>query len=663
MLQNKLVKKSFLFITLFFSFINADAQSGIFFQAIARDNNANPAKERKIYIETNIIQSSPTGTKALTEEHQTNTDAFGVFTIMVGNGLRLGGTATSLSTIDWANGPYYLNLRIAITPVGVGAGWDYTKEWLDIGTTIFGTVPFALYSANGAKIDQKLNISDTTKMLSVYAKANTIQTLSSTVDTKLTSKDTIAMLAPYAKTATKFDLVDTIKYTKQVYTDSALLTKFNLVDTINYAKQKFVDAGIYSQQKYMEFSLATKLNSADTVKYTKKAYADSALLTKLNLYDTSVYAKKILIDAALTTKLNIADTVKYTKKAYSDSALLTKLNLYDTSVYAKKIVIDAALTTKLNSADTVKYTKKAYSDSALLTKLNLYDTSVYAKKIVIDAALTTKLNNTDTIKYTKKAYTDSALLTKLALTGNALTATTAITAGNITASSNTTLTSLTNLNTVGTITNGVWNGNTIDIAHGGTGITTAGRTGQVLATASDGTLTWTSLTTQTATHSIGESFGGGIVFYVWDNGRHGLIAATSNLSFGGTSFFTWGPTANYVMAIRNGINAGMSNTERIIIKQGAGIGNYAAMVAAHYSFNGNGWGGYGDWYLPSLYELQLLFKQKNVVGGFSNTTFVWSSNEADDKTAYTIDFFSTGGTQQAEPKNLNPRSVRAIRSF
>ena len=619
MLQNKLVKKSFLFITLFFSFINADAQSGIFFQAIARDNNANPAKERKIYIETNIIQSSPTGTKALTEEHQTNTDAFGVFTIMVGNGLRLGGTATSLSTIDWANGPYYLNLRIAITPVGVGAGWDYTKEWLDIGTTIFGTVPFALYSANGAKIDQKLNISDTTKMLSVYAKANTIQTLSSTVDTKLTSKDTIAMLAPYAKTATKFDLVDTIKYTKQVYTDSALLTKFNLVDTINYAKQKFVDAGIYSQQKYMEFSLATKLNSADTVKYTKKAYADSALLTKLNLYDTSVYAKKI--------------------------------------------VIDAALTTKLNSADTVKYTKKAYSDSALLTKLNLYDTSVYAKKIVIDAALTTKLNNTDTIKYTKKAYTDSALLTKLALTGNALTATTAITAGNITASSNTTLTSLTNLNTVGTITNGVWNGNTIDIAHGGTGITTAGRTGQVLATASDGTLTWTSLTTQTATHSIGESFGGGIVFYVWDNGRHGLIAATSNLSFGGTSFFTWGPTANYVMAIRNGINAGMSNTERIIIKQGAGIGNYAAMVAAHYSFNGNGWGGYGDWYLPSLYELQLLFKQKNVVGGFSNTTFVWSSNEADDKTAYTIDFFSTGGTQQAEPKNLNPRSVRAIRSF
>jgi len=87
------------------------------------------------------------------------------------------------------------------------------------------------------------------------------------------------------------------------------------------------------------------------------------------------------------------------------------------------------------------------------------------------------------------------------------------------------------------------------------------------------------------------------------------------------------------------------------------------MVAAHYSFNGNGWGDYGDWYLPSKYELQLLFKQKNVVGGFTSTTYVWSSTEADDKTAYTLNFFSSTGTVQAEPKNLNPRSVRAIRSF
>jgi len=554
MYQIKLIKKSFLFFLLFFIAVNMHAQTGIFFQAIARDNTSNPAKDRKIYVQTNIIQSSPNGTKVLTEEHQTYTDAYGIFSIMVGNGLRVGGTVTGLSTIDWSKGPYYLNLKIVITPIAASNTWDYSKEWVDIGTTIFGTVPFALYSANTAKIDEKLNASDTSKMLSVYAKTQSVQTLSTTIDTKLATKDTSAMLAPYAKMSYNLD------------------------------------------SNYLKKQITSLLGASDSIKYTKQTYTDSALLKKMNVFDTSIYAKQTFVDA-----------ITYSQQKYIDLSLQAKLNL----------------------ADTLKYTKKAYTDSALITKLSLLDNAATA-----------------TYAYSAK------------------TATTAETAVNITAKNNTTLTSLNNLNTVGTITSGVWNGTVIDIAHGGTGLSTAGRTGQVLTTDIDGSLTWTSLTTQTATHSIGESFGGGIIFYVWDNGRHGLIAATSNLSFGGTTGFTWGPTANYVMALRNGINAGMSNTERIIMKQGAGIGNYAAMVAAHYSFNGNGWGGYGDWYLPSIYELQLLFKQKSDTRlNFTNTTYVWSSTEADDKTAYTLNFFSSTGTVQAEPKNLNPRSVRAIRSF
>ena len=552
------MKKLFLFFLIFFINLHANAQTGIFFQAIARDINTNPAKDRKIYVQSNIIQSSQTGTIVLIEEYQTYTDAFGIFNILVGCGTRVGGTVTGLSTIDWSKGPYYLNLKIVITPVGVGAGWDHTKEWVDIGTTIFGTVPFALYSANTANINEKLNAADTTKMLEPYAKGKAVQILSTTVDTKLATKDTSAMLAPYAKLSYNLD------------------------------------------SNFLKKQIASLLGPSDTIKYTKQIFTDSALLKKMNVFDTSIYAKQAFVDAAN---------------------------------YTQQKLVETSMQSKFNLADTIQYTKKAYTDSALITKLTTTGTAASLTNFPI-------LNQNTT--------------------GNAATATYA---GNITATINTTLTSLSNLNTVGTITNGVWNGTIIDIAHGGTGLSTAGRTGQVLATATDGSLTWTSLTTQTATHSIGESFGGGIVFYVWDNGRHGLIAATSNLSFGGTSFFTWGPTANYVMAIRNGINAGMSNTERIIMKQGAGVGTYAAMVAAHYQFNGNGWNGYGDWYLPSLYELQLLFKQKLVVGGFTNTTYVWSSTEADDKTAYTINFFSTTGTVQAEAKNLNPRSVRAIRSF
>ena len=41
--------------------------TGIFFQAIARDQFANPAKDRKIYVQSSIIQTSAVGTKVLIE--------------------------------------------------------------------------------------------------------------------------------------------------------------------------------------------------------------------------------------------------------------------------------------------------------------------------------------------------------------------------------------------------------------------------------------------------------------------------------------------------------------------------------------------------------------------------------------------------------------------
>ena len=517
------IKKLFLFFLIFFITSHAIAQSGIFFQAIARDNFSNPAKDRKLYVQTNIIQSSPTGTIVLTEEHETFTDAFGIFSIMVGSGRRVGGTLTGLSTIDWSKGPYYLNLKIVITPVTIGTGWDYNKEWVDIGTTIFGTVPFALYSANTANINNKLNAADTTKMLESYAKVKAVQVLSTSIDTKLATKDTATMLAPYAK---------------KTYTDSALLTKMNVFDKSIYAKQAYVDTVNYIQQKFVDSSLQSKFNLTDTLKYIKKAYTDSALLTKLT-----------------TT-----------------------------------------------------------GSAAGLTNFPILD------------------QNT---------------------TGNAATA---IFAGNITATSNTTLTSLSNLNTVGTIASGVWSATTIDVAHGGTGLNTSGLSGQVLTTSAAGTLTWTNVSELTGTHYIGESYGGGKVFYVYDNGKHGLIAATSDQSSG----IRWyGGSNTNTRARADGVGAGLKNTVLIIANQGAVDGNpFAATFCNEYSVNVGGVT-FGDWYLPSKHELDLLYLKKSVVGGFG-TGFYWSSTELFSDQAWAQDFYD--GQKLNSSKNLS-FNVRAIRAF
>jgi len=253
----------------------AQNTNGIFFQAVARDNFSNPAKDRKIYVQSSIIQTTPTGTKVLTEEHQTNTDASGVFSINVGNGARVGGTATSLANIDWSKGPFYLNLKLAITPTGGNSNWDYTKEWVDIGTTNFGAVPYALYSASSAKVDDKLNITDTSKMLAIYAKALTVQSLAKDVDNKLSSKDTLAMLAPYAKAAFVLD---------SAYINTQLKSKVTLADsTLIYVtptmlKSKTFDTTSLSNRINLKANasdvasdLALKLNKADTILLFQKA--------------------------------------------------------------------------------------------------------------------------------------------------------------------------------------------------------------------------------------------------------------------------------------------------------------------------------------------------------------------------------------------------------
>ena len=289
----------------------AQTTNGIFFQAVARDNFSNPAKDRKIYVQSSIIQTTPTGTKVLTEEHQANTDATGVFSISLGNGVRVGGTASNLTTIDWSKGPFYLNLKVAITPIGGNSSWDYNKEWVDMGTTSFGAVPFALYSASSAKVDDKLNANDTTKMLAVYAKAIKVQSLETAVASKLTAADTLTMLAPYAKAAYTID---------SSFFKSQLATKLSIADSTIYVTPTQLAAKTFDQTPITN-AIATKLNIADSTKY---------------ITPTQLAAKtfdQTPITTAIATKLNIADSTKYitptqlAAKTFDTTSLSSRINL------------------------------------------------------------------------------------------------------------------------------------------------------------------------------------------------------------------------------------------------------------------------------------------------------------------------------------------------
>jgi hypothetical protein len=198
-----------------------------------------------------------------------------------------------------------------------------------------------------------------------------------------------------------------------------------------------------------------------------------------------------------------------------------------------------------------------------------------------------------------------------------------------------------------------------------------GTSGNVLM--SNGT-TWVSSsnTSDNTARAIGESYGGGIIFYVYDGGKHGLIAATSDQS----SDAKWDLSkGNETRAKANGIGAGIRNTTTIII---------SSEISQRKSFKDNGWSfdsedfaavicneysksetvnsletTYGDWYLPSKYELNLLYLKRTTVGNFAADKY-WSSTESDEDKAWTINF-STSSNSTDDKTNKN--RVRAIRNF
>lgn len=160
-----------------------------------------------------------------------------------------------------------------------------------------------------------------------------------------------------------------------------------------------------------------------------------------------------------------------------------------------------------------------------------------------------------------------------------------------------------------------------------------------------------------ASFFVGESYGGGIIFYIDGTGMHGLISATSDQSttdnWDNGSLVTTGATGTAV-------GTGQSNTTAIIATQGAGT--YAASTCDNLVLNG-----YSDWFLPSQDELNLMYTNLAAqgLGNFDvSGVWYWSSSELSWNGAYAQRF--SDGYQQDVWKNTPPPPpmyVRAIRAF
>ncbi|MEI6757082.1 MAG: DUF1566 domain-containing protein [Chlorobium sp.] len=187
------------------------------------------------------------------------------------------------------------------------------------------------------------------------------------------------------------------------------------------------------------------------------------------------------------------------------------------------------------------------------------------------------------------------------------------------------------------------------------------------------TLSLGSAPSSAATPKIGESYGGGDVFYLDASGQHGLIAAPADIT---TTFITQ-TTSQFVwstdqikyekssdFAYRELANTstatsqGAANTSKILLTYPASnFPQSAAAVASEYRG-----GGYHDWFLPSRDELNLLFLSKNVIGGFVDATY-WSSSEINESSAWCQSFKSESKADDTLNFKDEYNRVRAVRAF
>lgn len=114
------------------------------------------------------------------------------------------------------------------------------------------------------------------------------------------------------------------------------------------------------------------------------------------------------------------------------------------------------------------------------------------------------------------------------------------------------------------------------------------------------------------THKIGDYFKGGIIFYLDETGQHGKIVTESNLS----SKLRYGCPDVFVYS--DSPIDGEINT--ILITKNCGE-ETAASVCSGLSL-----GGSDNWYLPSIFELELVYKTLFNKSSFS-TGYYWSSTE------------------------------------
>lgn len=152
------MKKKFLLLLILFPFTfllsSAQIPQGFNYQAIARNASGNPITNYPLEVRIMIQSDSISGTLFWDELHSDiTTNAFGLFTLIVGKGKRQAGLAATFGDIDWSVTPKFIN-----TMINYGG-------WINIGSSRLQAVPYAMVAKDLSGTLKKLAVTGATSNL------------------------------------------------------------------------------------------------------------------------------------------------------------------------------------------------------------------------------------------------------------------------------------------------------------------------------------------------------------------------------------------------------------------------------------------------------------------------------------------------------------------